>query len=82
MVEKMAKETQGKTHNHYTLELKELFKVEKEEKNSKFQKKFGGDKNRMLLWHGSRLTNWCGILSQVLFQCVCGSWRLSVLERF
>ena len=21
--------------------------------------------NRMLLWHGSRLTNWVGILSQV-----------------
>ena len=23
--------------------------------------------NRMLLWHGSRLTNWVGILSQVSF---------------
>lgn len=25
---------------------------------------FSSTKNRMLLWHGSRLTNWAGILSQ------------------
>lgn len=27
-------------------------------------KQFSSTKNRMLLWHGSRLTNWTGILSQ------------------
>ncbi|KAJ4768137.1 Poly [ADP-ribose] polymerase [Rhynchospora pubera] len=29
-------------------------------------KKFSGTQNRMLLWHGSMLTNWAGILSQGL----------------
>ncbi|KAJ1402366.1 WGR domain [Sesbania bispinosa] len=29
-------------------------------------RKFSNTKNRMLLWHGSRLTNWTGILSQGL----------------
>lgn len=29
--------------------------------------------NRKLLWHGSRITNWTGILSQVSFfsSCLC-----------
>jgi hypothetical protein len=27
---------------------------------------FNAQENRMLLWHGSRLTNWVGILSQGL----------------
>ncbi|XWS36162.1 hypothetical protein CRYUN_Cryun20dG0061200 [Craigia yunnanensis] len=30
------------------------------------REQFSGTKNRMLLWHGSRLTNWTGILSQGL----------------
>lgn len=29
-----------------------------------YDEQFSGTKNRMLLWHGSRLTNWTGILSQ------------------
>lgn len=29
-----------------------------------FSSKFSNTGNRMLLWHGSRLTNWTGILSQ------------------
>jgi len=28
---------------------------------------FGRSQNRMLLWHGSRLSNWTGILSQGAF---------------
>lgn len=40
------------------------------------REQFSGTKNRMLLWHGSRLTNWTGILSQGLsfFSPVSGSW--------
>ncbi|KAJ0113102.1 hypothetical protein Patl1_00985 [Pistacia atlantica] len=36
------------------------------EAESKEYSMFSGTKNRMLLWHGSRLTNWAGILSQGL----------------
>lgn len=31
--------------------------------------------NRQLLWHGSRLSNWCGILSQVRGQPLLASQR-------
>ncbi|KAL9236341.1 hypothetical protein vseg_011024 [Gypsophila vaccaria] len=43
----------------------EIFKVSKEGENDRF-KKYAHEKNRMLLWHGSRLPNWLGILSQGL----------------
>jgi poly [ADP-ribose] polymerase len=55
------KNTHGKTHNSYTLELVDLFDISKDQP-------YTGDAvgNKMLLWHGSRLTNWVGILSQGL----------------
>ncbi|KAG7156217.1 poly [ADP-ribose] polymerase 2-like, partial [Homarus americanus] len=62
VIEKYLKTTHGKTHNNYDLELVELFACKKEAEYEKF-KDVG---NRMLLWHGSRLSNWAGILSQGL----------------
>ena len=46
------------THCTYTMKLLDVFEVNKELENARF-KDVG---NRMLLWHGSRLTNWAGIL--------------------
>jgi len=46
----------------YTMELMDVFELEKEGEETKY-KDVG---NKMLLWHGSRLTNWYGILSQGL----------------
>ena len=45
--------------NNYKLKILEIFEAEKEGK-------FTDVGNRMLLWHGSRLTNWAGILSSGL----------------
>merc|ERR1719277_138295 len=42
------------------MEVMDVFEVNKQ--NSAFENKG----NTMLLWHGSRLTNWCGILSKGL----------------
>ncbi|KAK9673954.1 hypothetical protein RND81_12G201100 [Saponaria officinalis] len=53
------------TARHTTAKIVEIFKVSKEGENDRF-KKYARKKNRMLLWHGSRLTNWLGILSQGL----------------
>ena len=50
------------THSNYKLKLLEVYEAEKKGEREKF-KDVG---NRMLLWHGSRLTNWAGILSQGL----------------
>lgn len=62
LLEKYLQTTQGKTHTQFKMEVLEIFTVKKEKEYSRF-KDVG---NRMLLWHGSRMSNWAGILSQGL----------------
>jgi len=61
LIEKYVTNTHGATHTGYTLSIKNIFSIDKGKDG--FNKKLG---NRYLLWHGSRLTNWCGILKQGL----------------
>ncbi|KAF3436180.1 hypothetical protein FNV43_RR23272 [Rhamnella rubrinervis] len=66
LIEKYLLTTHAPTHTDWTLELEEVFSLEREGEYDKFapyRQKLG---NRMLLWHGSRLTNFVGILSQGL----------------
>ncbi|XP_059625657.1 poly [ADP-ribose] polymerase 2 [Cornus florida] len=65
MIAKYMKNTHARTHSNYTVEVVQIFRVSKEGEGERFRK-FSNTKNRMLLWHGSRLTNWTGILSQGL----------------
>uniref|UniRef100_A0A8C9JIC6 Poly [ADP-ribose] polymerase n=1 Tax=Panthera tigris altaica TaxID=74533 RepID=A0A8C9JIC6_PANTA len=55
--------THAPTHRDYTMTLLDVFEVEKEGEKEAFREDLH---NRMLLWHGSRLTNWVGILSHGL----------------
>ncbi|CAF5060509.1 unnamed protein product, partial [Rotaria sp. Silwood1] len=57
--------THTSTHNTYTLKLKELFKIIREGEDDRFRK-WEKIENHQLLWHGSRTTNFAGILSQGL----------------
>ncbi|CAO2202888.1 unnamed protein product [Urochloa humidicola] len=57
--------THGKAHSGYTVDIVQIFKVSRHGEIEKFQK-FASIENRMLLWHGSRLSNWAGIFSQGL----------------
>ncbi|KAL5561852.1 hypothetical protein UlMin_031599 [Ulmus minor] len=66
LIEKYLHTTHAPTHTDWSLELEEVFALEREGELDKFvpyRKKLG---NKMLLWHGSRLTNYVGILSQGL----------------
>lgn len=66
LIEKFLHNTHAPTHTDWSLELEEVFSLEREGEFDKFapyRDKLG---NRMLLWHGSRLTNFVGILSQGL----------------
>ncbi|GMP99507.1 hypothetical protein CsSME_00046950 [Camellia sinensis var. sinensis] len=66
LIEKYLQTTHAPTHTDWALELEEVFSLEREGEFDKFaphREKLG---NRMLLWHGSRLTNFVGILSQGL----------------
>lgn len=65
LVEQYMIKTHAKTHDQYSLKLRQLFKTQRHgefERFTKFQKL----DNHQLLWHGSRTTNYAGILSQGL----------------
>lgn len=58
----------GQTH-HMSMKVQEIFRIERQGERKRFDdSKFGKMKNsdRRLLWHGSRTTNFGGILSQGL----------------
>ncbi|XP_024519805.1 poly [ADP-ribose] polymerase 2 [Selaginella moellendorffii] len=65
MIESYLMNTHGHTHSGYKLEICQAFKVSRAGEDERFQP-FKDNHNRMLLWHGSRLSNWTGILSQGL----------------
>ena len=74
MVRKYAANTHGSTHSTYTIRVKDVLRVHKEEEAARFR---GSElNNRKLLWHGSRLTNWTGILSQVRRRARQGTQRV------
>lgn len=62
LIEQYLHRTHAITHSNYELKLLEVFEACKPAETARFRD-LG---NRMLLWHGSRLTNWAGILMQGL----------------
>ena len=59
--------THASTHSYYKLELTDVLELAREGETARFDAaKYNKDHNRQLLWHGSRLTNFVGILSQGL----------------
>ncbi|XP_034943487.1 poly [ADP-ribose] polymerase [Chelonus insularis] len=65
LIDKYAKNTHAATHSSYNLEIENVFKVKRKGEDKRF-KPFEKFPNRKLLWHGSRTTNFAGILSQGL----------------
>uniref|UniRef100_A0A8C2K3T0 Poly [ADP-ribose] polymerase n=1 Tax=Cyprinus carpio TaxID=7962 RepID=A0A8C2K3T0_CYPCA len=63
VIEKYLQSTHAPTHTDYTMTILDIFAVEKEGEKDNFCSEM---ENKMLLWHGSRLSNWVGILSQGL----------------
>ena len=65
MLEDYIANTHAPTHSSYSLELMDVFKIERHGEAKRY-KPFRKLPNRKLLWHGSRTTNFAGILSQGL----------------
>lgn len=65
MIQKYVENTHASTHDQYKLEIDEVFKVKRQGEHRRF-KPFKKLHNRQLLWHGSRITNYAGILSHGL----------------
>ncbi|XP_021535185.1 poly [ADP-ribose] polymerase 1 isoform X2 [Neomonachus schauinslandi] len=64
-IRKYVKNTHATTHNAYDLEVIDIFTIEREGESRRYEP-FRQLHNRRLLWHGSRATNFAGILSQGL----------------
>jgi Poly(ADP-ribose) polymerase catalytic domain/Poly(ADP-ribose) polymerase, regulatory domain len=65
IIETCVNKTRAKVHDYFESEVKHIFEVERDgeaERYAPFEKL----KHRRLLWHGSRTSNWIGILSQGL----------------
>ena len=65
LVKAYAANTAGPTHTAYELEVTNVFAAERGDEAARGSKGLEVG-NRQLLWHGSRMTNWVGILSQGL----------------
>lgn len=65
LLKQYVRNTHAATHTQYDLEILEVFKVKRNGEEKRY-KPFRKLHNRKLLWHGSRLTNFAGILSQGL----------------
>ncbi|KAJ8308841.1 hypothetical protein KUTeg_013715 [Tegillarca granosa] len=59
------KNTHASTHGSYELEVIDIFEIDREGEASRYAP-FRDLHNKQLLWHGSRTTNYAGILSQGL----------------
>ncbi|XP_058116088.1 poly [ADP-ribose] polymerase [Anopheles ziemanni] len=65
LLEKYVRNTHAATHTTYELEIEEIFRIKRKGEDRRFQP-FRKLHNRKLLWHGSRLTNFVGILTHGL----------------
>ncbi|CAO1421372.1 unnamed protein product [Diamesa hyperborea] len=65
LIYKYLQNSHGSTHSTYRLEIQEVFRVNRFGESKRFEK-WQDLQNRYLLWHGSRLTNFVGILSHGL----------------
>jgi poly [ADP-ribose] polymerase len=64
---KYVNNTQGATHNWVKLKVLDIYEVKQNGKKEKFDKCCDGIENKMLLWHGSGLSNWLSICKNDLW---------------
>ncbi|XP_052476232.1 poly [ADP-ribose] polymerase 2 isoform X2 [Carassius gibelio] len=63
VIDKYLQSTHAPTHTDYTMTILDIFALERDGEKDNFCSEL---ENKMLLWHGSRVSNWVGILSQGL----------------
>ncbi|XP_024534740.1 poly [ADP-ribose] polymerase 1 [Selaginella moellendorffii] len=66
LVKNYLERTHAPTHTEWGLEVEDVFVVSRDGEHDLYAPMKSTLKNRMLLWHGSRTTNFVGILSQGL----------------
>lgn len=58
--------THASTHNSYSIELADIYEIQRDGERDIYDKHYGSLDNKMLLWHGTRLTNYMSILQKGL----------------
>ena len=66
MIEKYTVNTHAATHSTYKLKIENVFSVKRKGEKKTYNEKSAAIHNKRLLWHGSRLSNWVGILKDGL----------------
>ena len=64
-IEKYVYQGNDKEEFGIDFKIKDIFEIDREGESGRFDA-WKDNENRRLLWHGSRLTNWVGIISQGL----------------
>ncbi|UJR31675.1 hypothetical protein I4U23_019156 [Adineta vaga] len=62
LIDKYLQSTHASTHQQYKMQIEDIFEVDRDNEKQVFD----DVGNKMLLWHGSRLTNFASIISQGL----------------
>jgi len=65
LIESYVQNTHAKTHSNYTLDIIDVFTLDRKGEETRYSP-FRELHNRKLLWHGSRTSNFAGIISQGL----------------
>lgn len=66
IIETYVKNTHAPTHTNYTVELIDIYEVQRNSERDTYTKNYGSLKNKQLLWHGTRLSNYISILQKGL----------------
>lgn len=64
-ISKSISSTHGATHNSYSIEIKRCFRINRDGETARFAP-HAQEENRQILFHGSRMSNFVGIISQGL----------------
>lgn len=64
-ISEIVRDTHGSTHNKYTLEVVEVFKLNRKREDVR-SRTYNKLENHQMLWHGSRTTNFVSILTKGL----------------
>jgi hypothetical protein len=66
VLEKFVQNTHAPTHTQYSLKVLDIIEVDRPTEAVNFPKCSDSIPNHQFMWHGSRMSNWVGILSQGL----------------
>jgi poly [ADP-ribose] polymerase len=64
-IQRMVQNTHGATH-HLKVRIEDVFVIDRPGETTRYQANYGPVHNKAMFWHGSRTTNFMGILSQGL----------------